>query len=300
MLSFGIDIGGTMIKTAIVNEKGELDRKKLYPTGKGLEEQLLGIIDLELYENRVEAIGIGTAGRVNPRTGSVSLATDNLADWTGVRIKEIIEEKTGITTSVINDANAAAFGEWFVNHRNAESLAMLTVGTGLGGGVVIDGLPLLGKRGEAAEFGHQILYPGGRKCNCGKNGCAEQYVSMRLIHRLVAEVTGYEIERTELIKQFLGGDPIVHKAVQRVAKDLAVLIDSVFLNFDPDIVVVGGGISELGDSFLDLLREEISHYERASLYTGYNVVLSGSGNDSGIVGAAIYAMNRVLKDYPTW
>jgi len=295
MRALGIDIGGTMIKTAIVDENGVISEKKLYPTQRKLREQLLQIVKEELAVSNPEAIGIGTAGRVDPLTGEVNLATDNLTGWTGVPLKSFIQEETGVVTAVLNDANAAALGEWFSNHRRTETLVMLTVGTGLGGGVVINGVPLLGKRGEAAEFGHVVLHPGGRRCNCGKAGCAEQYVSMRLIHRLVTEVTGRELDRATLVEQYMSGDPIVEKAVDTVAGDLAIVIDSNFLSFDPETVVIGGGICELGDRFLLSLREKLVAPSQLSLYSPEDVVLSLSRNDSGIIGAAIFAMKSASR-----
>jgi len=292
MLALGIDIGGTMIKTAIVDSNGTLSEKRLFPTAINLKDQLLEIAKEELAAHKVEAIGIGTAGRVDPITGNVNLATSNLANWTGVPVKTLIQEKTGVVTTVLNDSSAAAFGEWFCNYRRVGTLVMLTVGSGLGGGIVINGSPLLGKRGEAAEFGHIIIHPGGKPCNCGKEGCAEQYVSMRLIHSLVAAAAGQEMDRATLIEQYLNGNPVVEEAVSTVTGDLAIVVDSVFLSLDPDIVVVGGGVCELGKRFLNSLREELSVLSRSSLYTEEDVVLSLSGNDAGTIGAAVYAMIR--------
>ncbi|MDD4825138.1 MAG: ROK family protein [Mesotoga sp.] len=290
MLALGIDIGGTMIKTAIVDSNGTLSEKRLFPTSIDLKDQLLEIVREELAAHKVEAIGIGTAGRVDPVTGNVNLATSNLANWTGVPVKTLIQENTGVVTAVLNDSSAAAFGEWFCNYRRAETLVMITVGSGLGGGIVINCSPLLGKRGEAAEFGHIIIHRGGKPCNCGKEGCAEQYISMRLIHSLVAAAAGQEMDRATLIEQYLSGNPVVEEAVSTVTGDLAIVVDSVFLSLDPDLVVVGGGVCELGKRFLNSLREELSVLSRSSLYTEEDVVLSLSGNDAGIIGAAVYAM----------
>lgn len=292
MFALGIDIGGTMIKTGVVDSSGALSQKRLYATSLDLKEQLMEIVQEELTSNKLDAIGIGTAGRVDPITGCVSLATANLANWTGMPLKSLIEEKTGVHTAVLNDANAAALGEWFCNYPHTETLVMLTVGTGLGGGVIINGEPLLGKRGEAGEFGHVTLHPGGKPCNCGKTGCAEEYISMRLIHSLAAAAAGHEMTRATLIEQYLNGNPVVEKAVNTVADDLAIMIDSVFLSFDPDVVVVGGGVCELGTRFLETLREELAPLSRSSLYTPDDVVLSLSGNDAGIIGAAVYAIGR--------
>lgn len=293
MLALGIDIGGTMIKTALVSETGELSEKKVQPTSRELKAQLIELIGERVAKKNVDAVGIGTAGRVDPATGSVNLATDNLTDWSGTPLKRLVEETMGISTSVLNDANAAALGEWFVNYPSVETLAMVTVGTGLGGGVVINGAPLLGKRGEAAEFGHTTLHPGGRICNCGKFGCAEQYVSMKLLHRLVEETGGRKIDRAELIEKYNAGNEFVASAVSAMTRDLAIVIDSIFLNFDPEITVVGGGISELGEKFIQELRREVSVCSKSSLYSPDDVVLAASGNDAGIIGAAVFGLKNI-------
>ncbi len=298
MKILGIDIGGTTIKAAIVLENGTIQFKMTLPTSNNLLGQVLETISAFESKCSFDAIGIGAAGRVDPANGSVVLATDNLSNWSGVPLRQLLEERTGLKIFVINDSNAAAYGEWILNHGRTASFVMITVGTGLGGGVVVEGKLLLGKRGEAGEFGHIVIHPGGRKCNCGKCGCAEQYASMKCIHTAVLRRARRDIGRTELIQDFVRKDPDVTEAVSEILSDLALLIDSVFLVLDPDIVAIGGGISELGETLIDMLQKEIAPMARASLYSEEDVILASSRNDAGIVGAALYALDN-MRSHPS-
>lgn len=293
MNSFGIDIGGTTIKAGLVNENGVILFKRVIPTEKNLMEQLFGLIDEALKEGTFDSIGIGSAGKIDPKTGRVKYATSNLSEWTGVSIKEKIEERVGIKTRVINDADAAAFGEWIGFHNEKPSLVLLTVGTGLGSGFIINNRLIQGKRGGAGDAGHIVIDDDGPLCNCGKKGCAEQFVSMRVLHKLVAKEKGKELDRFELISGFKSGDDEIIKSVKTVSHYLARVIDTVFFLVDPDIVVIGGGISELGDDFLSLLREEVKKCAINSLYSPEDICLAEAGNDAGIVGAAMFA----IKDF---
>lgn len=295
MNSLGIDIGGTTIKAGIVNENGKILWKEVIPTGKDLMNQLFNIIDAALKKGRVDCIGIGSAGKIEPETGVVKYATSNLSEWTGVPIKEAIEERLEIKTTVINDADAAAFGEWFIFHSEKPSVVLLTVGTGLGSGFIINRQLIQGKRGGAGDAGHIVLNETGKQCNCGKKGCAEQYVSMRVLHRLVADSKNEELDRFELISCFKNGDKETTEAVRIVSHYLARTIDTVFYLVDPDIVVIGGGICELGEEFLKILREEVKKCAINALYTPEDVCLAKSGNDAGIVGAAMFAIKKIKK-----
>ena len=295
MNSLGIDIGGTTLKTGLVNEKGTLLWKEVIPTEKRLMDQIIHTVTRALEMGHVDCIGIGSAGRINPLTGAVRYATSNLNEWTGVPIKEVIENKFSIETSVINDADAAAFGEWFLYYREKPSLVLLTVGTGLGSGFIINGQLVRGKRGGAGDAGHIVINETGPRCNCGKNGCAEQYVSMRVLHRIAGEFTGKELDRFELIAGFQNGNGEIIRSVEIVSHHLARVIDTVFYLVDPDIVVIGGGISELGDDFLKILRNEVELCSINALYTPEDVCLAKAGNDAGMVGAAMFAAEKLNK-----
>ncbi|MGC9771604.1 ROK family protein [Fervidobacterium islandicum] len=168
-------------------------------------------------------------------------------------------------------------------------VVFLTIGTGLGGGVFIDGKLVNGTLWEAGEIGHTILYPNGRKCNCGKRGCAEQYISMKVLHRYAKIPLA---ERNQLLAGFINNEEKVLAAVEKLCGNLAMLIDKIFLIIDPEIVVVGGGFSELGEMALHILRNKLIEYSSKSLYHPTQVELSIFQNDAGLIGASLFAATQ--------
>jgi glucokinase len=285
----GIDIGGTTVKGAIY-DNGILVDKIVRKTSKTnpLDTAMQIIYQLLTNNKKIAAIGIATAGRVNSNTGEILYATPNLKNWTGRNIKKEVETTLGIPTYVINDAKAATLAEAHV--RDVQSLVFLTVGTGLGGGVLIDGKLVGGNFWEAGEIGHTILYPNGRRCNCGKRGCAERYVSMSVIHRYAKVPLN---KRAQLINYFKNNEQKVLTAVEKVCSDLAILIDKIFLMIDPELVVVGGGFSELGEGALQILKTKVGIHASKSLYRPEQVELSVFQNDAGLIGASLFAIKNL-------
>lgn len=284
-----LDIGGTAIKAGlilnktIINNRLELIKNfnPMQIVSKLVEEFLSAGFE-------IEAIAVATAGRVDVEKGIVVYASPNIPNWTGTPLKKILSERYGLPCFVLNDARAAALGEARV--RGVENLVMLTIGTGLGGGIVLNGKLVHGHQYEAGEIGHTILKPGGRICNCGKKGCAEQYISMRVLHRYCRIRN-----RKELIQKFQEKDELVLAGLERMCEDLAVLIDKIFLTIDPQIVVIGGGFSELGPEALEVLRRKIEPYSSKSLYEPSQIEISLLKNDAGIVGAALYAEENLSR-----
>ncbi len=287
-----VDVGGTMVKGAIIEGEGvEIHQKVLVCLNKKNPlGSLFEVIERLIVQSKkgLDAIGIATAGRVNSKEGKVLYASSNIRNWSNAHLSKMIENKYMIPCYVINDAKAAALAEAKI--RSVSNLVLLTIGTGLGGGIVINGEVLQGFRWEAGEIGHTILHPNGRQCNCGKKGCAEQYISMRVLHRYAKQK-----DRQRLIAGFRQNDPQVVSAVERMVKDLVIVIDKVFLTIDPQFVVIGGGFSELGPGVLGIVRNHLEPYALNSLYSPSQVDLSILGNDAGIIGAAMYARSRMLE-----
>ncbi|WP_448516627.1 ROK family protein [Pseudothermotoga sp.] len=288
MSIIAIDIGGTMIKGGLVRGQ-KLELRTLLPLNRRQPlDSLWNVIETLAYKDqKVEAIGIATAGRVDARRGAVLYASPNVPKWSGLHLSKIVEDRYAIPCFVLNDARAAALAE--ARQRGVPDLVLLTIGTGLGGGIVLNNQLIFGNSWEAGEIGHSILKPNGRKCNCGKKGCAEMYISMRVLHKY-----SHEKDRKKLIERFKEKDPHVVSSVERVCKDLAIVIDKIFLTIDPQLVVVGGGFCELGPGALEILRDHLKMYSQRSLYDVSQVDLSILGNDAGIIGAAMYAKERLL------
>ncbi len=284
----GIDIGGTAIKIGIVNNYSVTKKKVYLINKKDPFKVLIESINDYIFTYRIspEAFGIASAGRVDSTTGKIVYATDNLKGWNGLELGKEISKIFSLPVFVLNDARAGGLAESKI--RGVKDLVFLTVGTGLGGGVVLNGKIVIGNRWEAGELGHTILYPDGKECNCGKKGCAEKYISMRFLH----ECCGIN-DRNELLVRADEGDFKVLDCIKNLSKHLAILIDRIFLEVDPEFVVVGGGFSELGEIALKLLREEVNKYSQYSLYSPSQVHLSLIQNDASIVGAVIYAEERL-------
>jgi len=286
-----IDIGGTTVKGSIYY-KNTLYDKVIKKTSKKdpLATTIQIIQKIMEHEKEISAIGIASAGRINSKTGEVLYSTPNLRNWAGRNVKKEVEALLGIPTYVINDAKAATLAEAYI--RKVRSLVFLTVGTGLGGGLFIDGKIVDGSLWEAGEIGHTILYPNGRKCNCGKRGCAEQYISMKVLHRYA---TVPLLKRNQLLCDFKNKEKKIMTAIERLYNDFSILIDKIFLMIDPELVVIGGGFSELGEDALEILRTKLRHLSSKSLYKPEQVEFSVYKNDAGLIGASFFALEQLKE-----
>lgn len=274
--------GGIVEGTKIIEEYSE-------PTNSANPlNSLKSVISKLIGSFKVSSIGIASPGRVDSSSGKVLYATSNLKNWSGIELSKIVEKNFGLPTFVLNDGKAAALAE--AHLRGIKNLVMLTIGTGLGGGVVINGRLIFGKNWQAGEFGHTILHANGRECNCGKRGCAEQYISMKILHYY----SGIK-DRAKLLNAFLNRDTKVFQACSRMCKDLSVLIDRIFLELDPELVVIGGGFTECGPQALGILRGAVYDYATYSLYEPEQIDFSIAGNKAGIIGAAIFADQECSK-----
>jgi len=288
MKLLSVDIGGTSIKLAIIRDREIVDKTVLVYGTKHPLEVLTEVIDKIMNDrSKLEGISIASAGRIDAREGTVIYASPNIPRWTGVPLAKILNDRYAIPCFVLNDAQAAALGE--ARSRSVSDLVFITIGTGLGGGIVLRNQLVFGNSWEAGELGHTILRPNGRTCNCGKKGCAETYISMKILHKC-----SHEKDRKRLIDRFKQGDTQVFLAVEKVCEDLAILVDRIFLTLDPEMVVVGGGFCELGLRALEVLRKHVQMYSDKSLYKVSQIDFSVLGNDAGIIGAAIYAQERLL------
>jgi glucokinase len=286
-----IDIGGTTVKGSIYY-KNTLYDKVIKKTSKKdpLATAVQIIRKIMEHEKEISAIGIASAGRINSKTGEVLYSTPNLRNWAGRNVKKEVEALLGIPTYVINDAKAATLAEAYI--RKVRSLVFLTVGTGLGGGLFIDGKIVDGSLWEAGEIGHTILYPNGRKCSCGKRGCAEQYISMKVLHRYA---TVPLLKRNQLLSDFKDKEKKILTSIERLCNDFSILIDKIFLMIDPELVVIGGGFSELGEDALEILRTKLRPLSSKSLYKPEQVEFSVYKNDAGLIGASFFALEQLKE-----
>lgn len=248
MNTIGIDIGGTKVKAGIVNQTGHiLTMMEEHTNKQNLMNQLFSLIErLLLHEDLlIQAIGIGTAGKVDPREGSIMYATSNLPGWTGTKVKELVEERFQLPVIVDNDANCAAYAEKEAGAAgNLENFICITLGTGVGAGIILNGEVYRGSKGGAGEVGHMIFYPEGRPCNCGKKGCWEQYVSGSALKLDIKEAAfvNQSLLPGEVFQLSMENQPIAIQIVDRFITNLAVGIVSLQNILDLDCFVIGGGV----------------------------------------------------------
>lgn len=310
-LTLGVDVGGTKILAAVVDEAGQIIEERRVASPATDASAICGVITklaLDLTSKHlIEAIGVGAAGYIN-RARSTVMFAPNIA-WRDVDLKTPIQEATGLPTVIENDANAAAWGEFtFGAGAQAESFLLVTVGTGVGGGLVLEGELQRGGFGVAAEIGHLRVMPGGIQCGCGNFGCLEAYASgnalVRVGQELAAEAgpsrlldlaggVASAINGPMITAAALEADPVAIEAFGHVGRWLGEGIASLTAIVDPEMIVLGGGVSEAGDLLLEPVRAAF-----ADQLTGRGhrpmaeISLATLGNRAGVIGAADLARHR--------
>jgi glucokinase len=307
----GLDVGGTKIAGGVVTGGGRvLDRTRV-PTPPDDEAATLAALfavvdDLLARHPGVEAIGLGAAGLVERPGGIARWAPHNT--YRRMELRRLLHERTGLPTSVDNDANAAAWAEArFGAGAGSGDLVLVTVGTGIGGGLVLDGRIHHGEHGFAGELGHLIVDPDGDRCACGNQGCLEAMASGSTLGRLGREAAagdpagrlaalagGPALVTGEVVFAAASeGDKVALALFERVGHWLGVGIASLVTIFDPDLVVVGGGVAATGELLLAPARASFERYVHARDHRDLPpVVPARLGADAGLVGAATLALAR--------
>lgn len=295
---YGVDLGGTTVKLACFSGSSCL-RKWEIPTvkedsGRQILTDIATAILKDMEENKIEktqtaGIGIGIPGPVS-KQGIVNKCI-NLG-WGVFNVCDALEGLTGLPVKAGNDATVAALGECVHGGgKGAENMVFITLGTGVGGGIVIDGNIVAGSSGAAGEVGHMVLNPReDTSCNCGKKGCAEQYCSATGIARLAKQATGKDMTCKEV---FDGkDDPALAGVLAQVYDYLAMLIANICNTVNPDTLVIGGGVSKAGQPLLDGITANLHKY---IFHAASNVRLSLAtlGNDAGVYGA----MELIRKEH---
>jgi glucokinase len=306
--AIGIDVGGTKVLGGVVDDNGKIlttARKDTPRQGGKALTQTIADTALELMaQYEVSSIGVSAAGFVSSDRKTM-LATPNIADWNGVDLDSELTQLIGLPVVIENDANSAAWGEAkFGAGRSQKHMMMLTVGTGIGGGIVINGELHRGAFGIAAEFGHLRVVPDGHLCGCGARGCFEQYASGNALLRHAREAISAspEIARNLLsrgdgtIAGLTGqaitdagrdGDPVALAAFNTTGQWLGAGIASLSVILDPSCVVIGGEVIDAGEILLKPTRDAL---ERTMPFAGKHpyptLIAAELGNEAGLVGVA--------------
>jgi glucokinase len=307
-LTVGVDVGGTKVLGGVVDASGKVlatSRRDTPREGGSALTKTIAEVALELMQQHsISAVGVSAAGFVSSDRKTM-LATPNIADWNGVQLDLELTKLIGLPVVIENDANAAAWGEAkFGAGRNQAHMMMLTIGTGVGGGIVVNNELYRGAFGVAAEFGHLRVVPEGHFCGCGARGCFEQYASGSALHRHAREaisaspdlarnllargdgtidgLTGQAI--TDAARE---GDAVALAAFQTTAQYLGAGIASLAVLLDPSCVVIGGGVIDAGEILLAPTRDAMKRYMPfAGKHPYPEIVAAELGNEAGLVGVA--------------
>lgn len=284
------DIGGTNIKYGLCNEKFELSDLHTIPTeaSKGGQYIIEKVIDIIETYTDIDRVAISTAGQVDSENGIVVYATGNIPYYTGMMVKKTIENKTGITTYVENDVNAAALGEAkFGAGVGKSDFICLTYGTGIGGAIYLNNSLYKGSASSAAEFGHMITHAGGIDCTCGGKGCYERYASTRALIEAVNAVSDEPLNAFTIFEKKNMNNPKIRAVVDNWIDEMIIgLINLVYI-FNPPLVILGGGIMN-EDYVIDLIDRKI-YKQLMENFANVTIVRSKLGNTAGMMGVAYEA-----------
>lgn len=318
----GVDIGGTTIKIAFINQNGEIIHKWEIPTNKSergyhIPADIAKSIDqklfeLELNKNKLIGIGIGAPGPVHLSNGSIGVAV-NLG-WENFHLKDLLEMETSLPVIVDNDANVAAIGEmWKGAGEGAKNLICVTLGTGVGGGIIANGEIIHGVNGAGGEIGHiTSIIEGGVKCNCGKKGCLETLVSATGIVRLTMKELSYTdapsilrnyyhehqtISSKLVFEAAKEGDELARKVINKVTFYLGLSLANLANALNPEKIVVGGGVSKAGDALLLPLKEQFTCFAFPRVSESVELAIATLSNDAGVIGAAWLAKQQFIDNH---
>jgi len=308
MHSIGIDIGGTKIAGALVDDAGNILNEQKIPSPIDDSDQMIeaiGSIIAELSaDQEVVGVGVAAAGFMSADR-EIMYHSPNIAAWRNEPLKKRIETQTKLPVMLENDANAASWAEFrFGAGVDSKSMVMLTIGTGVGGAIISDGVLLKGGFGIGAELGHAVLFPGGKECGCGQRGCVESYCSGTALLKAARELAASnepkakrlselmlesgELSGDQLYQAILENDEGANELIAQLGQNLGTAIASIFVPvLDPELVVIGGGVSAVGEKLLSPTR---SAFEKSVPAKGFRPELKIAKakflNQAGLIGAA--------------
>jgi glucokinase len=317
--ALGVDLGGTRIKVGVVDELGGLSNMNKFATRvdlgrEALIRRIIRLIQKSLsddpdLQNPPAGIGLGAAGMIDVRKGVV-LLSPNFPDWHQVPLARLISEQTGLPTFLDNDANAFTYGEkWVGEGKDMNNFACLTLGTGVGSGLVLGGRLWYGSQGSGPEIGHMTIHPRGRRCLCGNRGCLETLASAGWLVKIAAEKRGAQsltldpptkdraaLGSKDLYLKALQGDPFCRDLFENLGEALGIAIANLIHILGLEGVVLGGGLSRAATIFLPSLEKEFK--KRLTLVPPENIKIRVSRlqEKSGVLGAAGIALERLIKD----
>ena len=294
----GVDVGGTKVAAARIAGTEVLDAVQ-HPTDLSGSGALMAGIEAAIAEvaeasGKPDAVGIGMPSQIDFTTGTI-VSSVNIP-FEGVALGEELTARLGVPVYLDNDANCAALAEaQFVEDAPAQHLVMLTLGTGVGGGVVIGGRIFRGATGLGAELGHTVIDPDGPDCpgSCPSRGCLEALASGTALEREATAKAGHRVKGREVVERARGGDAEAQELLDALGRWLGIGISNFVNVFEPEHFVIGGGLSAAGDLFLDRAKEEAGSRALPALFERVRVSLAKAGNDAGMIGAGLLAAQEL-------
>ena len=310
----GIDVGGTNVKVALVNDEGQIIYSDSVPTRAEMGyEYTVNNIKQAIYEllketkteaSEIEGIGFGFPGQIDCKAGIVKLLP-NIPGWVNVPIAQIMEDEFHIPTRIDNDARCAALGEYFAGAgKGCENIVCVTVGTGVGSGIIINGKVVRGASNAAGEIGHiKLQMKDGLICGCGDTGCMEAYVSAPSIVAMAEDYikggksTKYREMATPEIYAYIvaeaakAGDKVAQRIFKIMGEYLGIGLSSVVNLLNPEKIIIGGGVADAGDIFLNPVRETINARAMEISAAAVEIVPAQLGNRAGVIGASLLIEN---------
>lgn len=305
----GIDLGGTKISTSLSTFEGEIIKNIVVPTNaqEGADPVLGRIVETienvlkeaNVTLNEVEAIGIGSPGPLDAKKGII-ITTPNLP-FNNYNVVKPIKDKFNIPVYLDNDANVAAIGEYmFGAGKGKENIVYFTVSTGIGGGAVLNGNIYRGNTCNALEIGHATIDPNGPRCNCGNLGCLEALSSGTAIGKRGVEAVSTNVETSlrkydkitsyEVFKEAEAGDEVSKDIVDTALNFLGIGVANAVAIFDPQMVIIGGGVTQVGDILFDKVRQVVNKRCFKNMAEACEIVPAGLGTNAGVIGAVALAI----------
>ncbi|HLR69364.1 MAG TPA: ROK family protein [Virgibacillus sp.] len=294
--SVGVDIGGTKVSIAIVDSAGQMIKQSKISTNVTIPpKEMINQISQEMERiiklsgiplQSIIGIGIGAPGPIDISKGMI-VSPPNLTNWVDIPIVEWFKEKWSLPIFLDNDANAAALGEkWIGAARNNKDFVYVTISTGIGAGIFVDGKILHGRKGNAGDIGHIVVDPSFGKCVCGQYGCIESIASGTAIAKRGSEIMGEELSTKDIFDLYVKGHADIVPFLDRIFYTLGTVCVTIINLYDTEKIIIGGGVSNVGALLFDRIEEYVCQYALNQFGRKTTIVPAKLGQEAGVVGAA--------------
>ena len=291
----GVDVGGTKILAGLIARDGTVVGHREYPTPIENEDALLDGLETavrEFLDESVRAVGFGIPSQIDQRQG-IALGSVNIP-LRGVPFRQTMTDRLGLPVGIDNDANAAAIAEWKAGAgRGTTDMVMLTLGTGVGGGLILGAKPYRGWFGAGAEIGHMVIVHDGVPCRCGGHGHLESYASGKAADELAVEAFGPAADAHRLVRLAREGDPLAVRILTGIGEHLGSGIASLVNIFNPELIVVGGGFAAAGELLFEPAKKIADREVLVSVRESYRIARAELGTSAGMIGAGMVAFEAL-------